>query len=269
MVQQKQFKALEDKKQAAVIKLFSQFQLVHDNMALVAGQVAKLGEILEPEQFAFIIHMAIQPLVQLKIPGHLCSPADVHFEKECVTTAESFEEECSNKVLPRPFSPKLDKIPPKDPTRCEAAMVHMILCKKLFNTKLLQATITGYFTVHPKKLHMVVSRRKYDLGKKHPKHKTDTATPAPTKKHKSTTVTAEGKPSTQPSQPMESTQPTQSSQPMQSSQPDYKLDEFDTDTELPHPFNTLQKGDKSEQAKASSKQFTTKNPATIPQKKHR
>ena len=79
-------------------------------MVLVIGQIAKLGEILELEQFAFIMQMAIQPLVQLKIPGHLCSPADLRFEKECVTATESFEEECSNKVLPRPFSPKLDKI---------------------------------------------------------------------------------------------------------------------------------------------------------------
>ena len=54
-------------------------------MALVVGQIARLGEILEPEQFTFTMQMAIQPLFQLKIPGHLCSPADVHFEKECVT----------------------------------------------------------------------------------------------------------------------------------------------------------------------------------------
>ena len=62
MAQQKQFKALDDKSQAAV-KLFSHLQLVNDNMALVAGQIAKLGEILEPEQFAFIMQMAIRPLV--------------------------------------------------------------------------------------------------------------------------------------------------------------------------------------------------------------
>ena len=264
MAQQKQFKALDDKKQAAIIKLFSHLQLVHDNMALVTGQIAMLGEILELEQFAFLMQMAIRPLVQLKIPGHLCSPADVSFEKECVTTAESFEEECSNKVLPKPFSPKLDKIPPKHPIRCEATVVHMILHRKLFNTKLSQVTITGYFTVHLKKLHMMVSRRKYNPGKKHPKCKMDTTTPASTKKHKSTTVTAEGELSTQSSQPMESTQTTQSSQPMQSSQPDYKLDDFDTDAELPDPFSSLQEGDKSEQAEASSKQFTTKKPPPQP-----
>ena len=142
--------------------------------------------------------------------------------------------------------PSRIKIPPKHPTRWEADVVRMILSKILFNTKLSQATITGYFTVHPKKLHMVVSRRKYDPGKKHPKHKTNTTTPAPTKKHKSTTVMAEGEPSTQSSQAMESTQTTQSSQPMQSSQPDYKLDEFDTDAELPDLFSSLQEGNESE-----------------------
>ena len=132
MVQQKQFKALDNKRQAAVVKLFIHLELVHNNMALIAGQIAELGEILEPEQFAFILQMVIRPLVQLKIPSHLCSPADVRFEKEHVTTTESFEEECSNKVLPRPSSPKLDKIPPKQSTRCEATVVHMILCKKPF-----------------------------------------------------------------------------------------------------------------------------------------
>ena len=65
MAQQKQFKALDDNSQATV-KLFSHLQLVNDNMALVTGQIAKLGEILEPEQFAFIMQMAIRPLVQLK-----------------------------------------------------------------------------------------------------------------------------------------------------------------------------------------------------------
>ena len=59
MAQQNQFKALDDKGQAAVIKLISHLQLVHDNMALVTGQIAKLGEILEPEQFVFIMQMAI------------------------------------------------------------------------------------------------------------------------------------------------------------------------------------------------------------------
>ena len=126
MAQQKKFKALDDKGQAAIVKLFSHLQLVHDNMALVAGQIAQVGEILDNEQFAFMMQMAIQPLIQLKIPGHLCSPADVHFEKEQLTAVKSFEEGCLNKVLPRLFSPKLDKIPPKHATRCKAAAVHMI-----------------------------------------------------------------------------------------------------------------------------------------------
>ena len=47
MAHQKEFKALDDKEQAAIIKLFSHLQLVHDNMALVTGQIAKLGEIMQ------------------------------------------------------------------------------------------------------------------------------------------------------------------------------------------------------------------------------
>ena len=56
-----------------------------------------------------------------------------------------------------------------------------------------QAAIVKLFS-HLQLVHdNMVSRRKYDPGKKHPKCKTDTTTPTPTKKHKSTTVTAEGK----------------------------------------------------------------------------
>ena len=96
MAQQEGHKALGE---AAVVKLFSHLQMAHDDLALVAGQIATLGEILEPEQFMFKMQRAVCPLVQLKIPGNLCSPTDVKVGKERLTAEETFEEECCNKIL--------------------------------------------------------------------------------------------------------------------------------------------------------------------------
>ena len=48
----------------------------------------------------------------------------------------------------------------------------MLLCKRFFDTKMSQAKVADNFMVHPKKLHLVVSRRKYDPGKKMTKCKT-------------------------------------------------------------------------------------------------
>ena len=48
----------------------------------------------------------------------------------------------------------------------------MLLCKRFFNTKKSQAKVADNFTVHPKKLNLAVSGRKYDPGKKMTKCKT-------------------------------------------------------------------------------------------------
>ena len=127
---------------------------VHNNCI---SAIATLGKTLLPDQFTFIMQHAVHPLIQIKLPTHLCSPADVKFEQHCLTAEESFEEECSNKVLPWPFHPKLDTVPAKHATHCVAAAVHMLLCKHFFNTKMSQAKCADLFTVHPKKLHMAVS----------------------------------------------------------------------------------------------------------------
>ena len=39
----------------------------------MAGQIATLGGILQPEQFTFLMQIAVQPLIQFRILGHLCS----------------------------------------------------------------------------------------------------------------------------------------------------------------------------------------------------
>ena len=123
---------------------------------MAASQIATLRKTLLPDQFTFIMQHAVHPLIQIKLPAHLCSPADIKFEKDCLTAEESFKEECSNKVLPWSFHPKLDMVPAKHATHCVAAAVHMLLHKHFFNTKMSQAKCTDLFTVHPKKLHMAV-----------------------------------------------------------------------------------------------------------------
>ena len=73
MVHQKLHKALDDNGQKAVVKLLNSLQQAHDNLSNVAGVIAHLGEILDNEQFTFIMQRAVQPLIQLCIPGNLCS----------------------------------------------------------------------------------------------------------------------------------------------------------------------------------------------------
>ena len=59
----------------------------------------------------------------------------------------------------------------KDPTRCLAAAAHFLIRKKLFSSKYPQLLVAIDFAVAEKKLHLTVSRRKYDLGKKASKRK--------------------------------------------------------------------------------------------------
>ena len=52
-----------------------------------------------------------------------------------------------------------------------AAAAHFLIRKKLVNTKYPQLLVAKDFAVAEKKLHLTVSRRKYDPGKKAPKRK--------------------------------------------------------------------------------------------------
>ena len=73
-----------------------------------------------------------------------------------------------------------------------AAAAHFIIRKKLLNTKYPQLLVARDFAVAEKKLHLAVSRRKYDPGKK-----------APKKRHTSDVKTADPKPSTSQDQPQD------------------------------------------------------------------
>ena len=76
--------------------------------------------------------------------------------------------------------------------RCLAAAAHFLIRKKLFNTKYPQLLVAKDFAVAEKKLHLAVSGRKYDPGKK-----------APKKRRTSDVKTADPKPSTSQDQPQD------------------------------------------------------------------
>ena len=144
--------------------------------------------------------------------------------------------------------------------RCLAAAAHFLIRKKLFNTKYPQLLVAKDFAVAEKKLHLAVSGRKYDPGKKPPK-----------KRRTSDVKTADPKPSTSQDQPQD--EPISEQQPQDESvseqqsqgasaaeqQPQGEATDTlssqssDDDTPLPDDATAL-------------KTFTTKDPGTIPKK---
>ena len=161
-----------DKKgQQAVTKLFSHLQDAHNHMAEVAKAIVNVSEVSSPEQFTFVLQLAVRPIIQLKIPPHLSSPTELKFERERLTPEELTEENCCNLILPRPFHPKFAKLDFKDPTRCLAAAAHFLIRKKLFSSKCTQSHVAKDIAVAEKKLHLTISGRKYDPGKKASKRK--------------------------------------------------------------------------------------------------
>ena len=162
------------KGQQAVTRLFSHLHNAHNHLAEVAKQVIMVSEVSSPEQFTFVLQHAVRPIIQLKIPPHLSAPSELKFEKERLTPEELNEENCCNLILPRPFHPKFAKLDTKDPTRCLAAAAHFLIRKKLFNSKVTQLRVAKDFAVAEKKLHLTISGRKYDRGKKASKRKLTT-----------------------------------------------------------------------------------------------
>ena len=157
---QEGIQCFDQKGQQAVTRLFSHLQDAHNHMAEVAKVIVDVSEVSSPEQFTFVLQLAVRPIIQLKIPPHLSAPTELKFEKERLTPEEITEENCCNLILPQPFHPKFAKLDFKDPTRCLAADAHLLIRKKLFNTKYLQLHVAKDFAVAEKKLHLTVSGRK-------------------------------------------------------------------------------------------------------------
>ena len=127
--------SFDQKGQHAVTKLFGHLQDTHNHMSEVAKAVVNVSEVSSPEQFTFVLQLAVRPIIQLKIPPHLSAPTELKFEKERLTPEEITEKNCCNLILPQPFHPKFSTITFKHPTRCLAAAAHFLIRKKLFNTK--------------------------------------------------------------------------------------------------------------------------------------
>ena len=136
-----------------------------------------------------------------------------------------------------------------------AAAAHFLIRKELFNSKCPQLLVAKDFAVAEKKLHLAVSRRKYDPGKK-----------APKKRCTSNGKTAAPKPSTSQEQPQSESiseqQPQSESVTEQQPQSETTTDtqqehvpsQFSSDDSLPDVFPT------------STKTFERKDPKSIPKK---
>ena len=250
---QENLPCFDQKGQQAVTRLFSHLQDARNHMAEVAKAIVYVSEVSSPEQFTFVLQLAVRPIIQLKIPPHLSAPTELRFEKERLSPEEIAEENCCNLILPQPFQPKFAKLDFKDPTRCLAAAAHFLIRKKLFNSKCTQLHVAKDFAVAEKKLHLAVSRRKYDPGKK-----------ASKRKHTSDVKTADPKPPTSQDKSASEQQPQDESiseqqqyMPAAEQQQDKASDTLTSqssdDSILPDYGSAL-------------KTFTTKDPSSVPKK---
>ena len=257
--------SFDKKGQEAVTKLFGHLQDAHNHMSEVAKAVVNVSEVSSPEQFTFVLQLAVRPIIQLKIPPHLSAPTELKFEKERLTPEEITEENCCNLILPLPFHPKFSTIAFKHPTRCLAAAAHFLIRKKLFNTKYPQLLVARDFAVAEKKLHLTVSRRKYDPGKK-----------APKKRHTSDVKTADPKPSTSQDQPQDKSVSEQrpqdesiSEQPQGASTSEQQPQGEASTSTLQEPVPSQFSNDEEPLPDAwtmARKTFATKDPRSIPKK---
>ena len=97
---QENLPCFDQKGQQAVTKLFSHLQDTHNHMAEVAKAIVNVSEVSSPEQFTFVLQLAVRPIVQLGIPPHLSAPTELKFGREGLTPEEITEGDCCNLVLP-------------------------------------------------------------------------------------------------------------------------------------------------------------------------
>ena len=158
--------------------------------------------------------------------------------------------------------------------RCLAAAAHFLIRKKLFNTKYPQLHVAKDFAVVEKKLHLPVSGRKYDPGKK-----------APNRKHTSDVKTADPKPSTSQDKSISEQQPQDESvseqQPQDESVSEQQLQDESVSEQQQGTSAAKQPQDKASDTLTSQssddsislpdygtapKTFTTKDPSSVPKK---
>ena len=255
--------------QQAVTRLFGHLQDAHNHMAEVAKSIVNVSEVSSPEQFTFVLQLAVRPIIQLKIPPNLSAPTELKFERERLTPEELTEENCCNLILPRPFHLKFAKLDFKDPTRCLAAAAHFLIRKELFNSKCTQLHVAKVFAVAEKKLHLTISGRKYDPGKK-----------ASKRKRTSAVKTSDPNPSTSQDKSASEQQPQDESvseqQPQDEPVPDQPQDEPVPEQQQNEPatkqdkasdtLTSLSSDDEIPNYGPALKIFTTKDPSSIPKK---
>ena len=182
-----------------IASLFTALQMCHENSTKMAGHLVQLGSTLTPKLYTYIMKHSLRPLVQLSLPSHLCSPADLKFSKLHLTPQETKEEIGVNQCLPRPFHLALAVLPPKHPTCCLAAVIHTVLQRHLFNSKESSSTISEEFQVTPKKLYEGLTGKQYDPGQKLTKEeKAAKVTPSTTSATSSTPSATSSAPSATP-----------------------------------------------------------------------
>ena len=148
-------------------------------------------------------------------------------------------------------------------TICLAAAAHLLIRKKLSNSKCTQLHVAKDFAVAEKKLHLAVSGRKYDPGKK-----------ASKRKRTSDVKTADPKPSTSQDKSASEQQPQDKSiseqQPQDESVPEQQQDMPATEQQQDKASDTLtsQSSDDSTLPDygPALKTFTTKDPSSVPKK---
>ena len=155
-----------------------------------------------------------------------------------------------------------------------AAAAHFLIRKKLFNSKCTQLLVTKDFAVAEKKLHLAISRRKYDPGKK-----------ASKRKRTSDVKTTDPKPSTSQDKSAPEQQPQDESISEQQPQDESVSEQQPQDEPIPKQQQdappTEQQQDKASDTLTSQssddsiilpdygpalKTFTTKDPSSVPKK---
>ena len=136
-----------------------------------------------------------------------------------------------------------------------AAAAHFLIRKKLFNPKHPQLLVAKDFAVAEKKLHLAISRRKYDPGKK-----------APKKRRTSDGKTADPKPPTSQDQPQ--CEPISEQQPQSESVTEQQPQgETATDTQQePVPSQFSSNDSLPDVFATTTKTFEMKDPRSIPKK---
>ena len=148
---------------------------------------------------------------------------------------------------------------------------HFLIRKKLFNSKCTQLHVAKDFTVAEKKLHLTISRRKYDPGKKTLKRKRTsdekTSDPKPsTSQDKSTPEQPARDESVSEQQPQD--EPVSEQQPQDKPVPEQEQDAPTTKQQdkASDTLTSLSSDDDIPDYGPALKIFTTKDPSSVPKK---